>query len=347
LPTDYKKILIIRFSSLGDVILTTPLLKVLREKFPNTRIDFLTRVSYMEVLVNNSNIDNIIAVSDELPFSELKEIKNNLRKEKYDLVIDLHNNLRTFYLRNFLKLSGSRILIFRKYSIRKKLLVRFKLNLMKDLPSIIDRYILTLKKLFPVDEYLNKYLPEIFTDEKSKNNVDRILSKEGIGNDKELICIVPSSIHFTKTYPPELYEELIDHFDAAKYNFVLVGTGEAIYNIDVIKTGIERNVFNLYNKFNTIELAELMKRCSYVITGDTGPMHIAEAMNVPVIMMAGSSVREFGFYPQNKNAIVLEVNYLKCRPCSHIGRSECPLVHFKCMREITPAQIQLRMKIEK
>lgn len=345
MKANFRKILIIRFSSLGDIILTTPLLKILREKFPEAQIDYITKQNYSEVLINNPNIDSIIAVSNELPFPELKEIKKNIRKVKYDLVIDLHNNLRTFYLRNILRLSGSKILKFNKYSFRKKLLVWFKINLMKKLNPIINRYILTLKKLFPVNEYLNQHLPEIFIDNKSKNKVDNVLSAEYIDTNKQLICIVPSSKHFTKTYPPELYEELIDLFEPAKYNFILVGEGESIHNIDVIKTGIEKNIFNLYDKFNIVELAELMGRCAFVISGDTGPMHIAEAMNVPIIMMAGSSVREFGFYPQNKNAVVLEVNHLKCRPCTHIGRSECPLGHFKCMREITPGQIQLFMRI--
>ena len=89
-----------------------------------------------------------------------------------------------------------------------------------------------------------------------------------------------------------------------------------------------------------MEVYELMKRCSFVICGDTGPMHAAEAAGIPIVMLSGSSVREFGFYPQSKNAIILENNELNCRPCSHIGRSSCPKGHFKCMREINPIEIK-------
>lgn len=341
MPNDYNKILVVRFSSLGDIILTTPLLKVLRENFPDAQIDYLTKQTYIEVILNCHNIDSIIAVSNEIPFSELKELKNNLRKIKYDLIIDLHNNLRTIYLRNILRLSGSRILKFKKYSLRKMFLVWFKFNLMKNLPTVITRYILTLNKLIPVDKYLNKQPTEICIDEKSEAKVDKVLYEEGIENNKELVCIVPLSKHFTKTYPKELYIEFIGRLDRNKYNIILIGQGDENY-ADILKTG--KNVYNLFNKFNIPELAELMSRCSYVITGDTGPMHIAEAVNVPIIMLAGSSVKEFGFYPQNKNSHILEVNHLKCRPCSHIGRSECPLGHFKCMKEITPELIQLNMK---
>ncbi len=332
-----KKILIIRFSSLGDVILTTPLLHILKKKCSDCQIDYLTKQVYAEVLKNNPNVANIITSTNELPFSELKSLKKSLKD--YDVIIDLHNNLRTFYLKLF---SGKKKFTFKKYTFRKRLLVWFKINYLKNVPPVIDRYLLTIENLINVHHELGKQLPEIFIDENAKSKVDDLFKEFEIDTRKKLICIVPSSKHFTKTYPPDFYAELIDSYDSEKYNFLLIGTGNDIHSIDIIKAGTGENVYSLYERLTITELAELMKRCAVVITGDTGPMHIAEAAGIPIVMIAGSSVKEFGFYPQLKNADVHEIT-LPCRPCSHIGRNECPLGHFKCMREIKPAQIQLQM----
>jgi heptosyltransferase-2 len=334
-----KKILVIRLSSLGDVILTTPLLRKLKEIYPDSKIDFCTKQEYAELLSFNPNISNIIETENELTFSKLRVLKKKLRKEKYDFIIDAHNKLNTFYLR--LSLKGKK-LVFRKYSLRKFLLVKFKINLMKNLPSIAQRYINILIPLLRGVSEGRGVLPEIYTNEPAQQKVDKLLKELDING--KLICIVPASKHYTKTYPPEMYAELINNLTKKEFSFVLVGKGKDKANIDYIKSKTGNNVFDLCNMLNVLELSEFMKRCAVVISGDSGPMHIAESVGVPIIMLAGSSVREFGFYPQSQNAIVLENNELKCRPCTHIGRSECPLGHFKCMREITTEQILSAIK---
>ena len=341
---DYKKIFVIRFSSLGDVILTLPLIKVLKEKFPESEIDYLTKASYSDILKINPSISKFITVDDELDYMELKELRKKLANEKYDLVIDLHNNLRTFYLKFFLK-RHARIITFKKYSIRKFLLVKFKINLMKNLPPIYMRYIQTLQKIrgISLDTSRIELTQNIYTDSQSKQNLELILKENNIPANKRLICIVPGSKHFTKTYPTEYYAGLINKFDKEKYSVILVGKGKDKEIINSIKSQCDNNVYDFCNKLSLIELAELVKKCSLVIGGDTGPIHIAEAFNIPLLMIAGSSVREFGFYPQSERAIILENNNLKCRPCSHIGRDKCPKVHFKCMKEITDEMVLERL----
>lgn len=333
---DYKKILVIRFSSLGDVILTLPLIKVLKEKFPESEIDYLTKASYSDILKINPSISKFITVDDELDYKGLKELKKRLVKEDYDLVIDVHNNIRTFYLKLFLR-RHTRVLSFKKYSIRKFLLVDFKINLMKNLPPIYLRYIQSLKKIpgISLDTSKLELTQNIYTDPQSKQNLELLLKENKIPADKQLICIVPGSKHFTKTYPSVYYAELINKLDKTKYSIILAGKGNDKEIIDSIKTQCGNNVYDLCNKLSLLELAELVKKSSLVIGGDTGPIHIAEASNIPLLMIAGSSVMEFGFYPQSEKAIILENKNLKCRPCSHIGRDKCPKGHFKCMKEIT------------
>lgn len=340
---EYKRILVIRLSSLGDIILTTPALKALREKFPNAQINYLTKSAYADVIKLNPNLSKVIQVDNNLNFKGLRALKKELKSNSYDLVIDLHNNLRTFYLRLFF---GTKFLRFKKYSFRKFLLVKFKINRMKDLPPISQRYILTLGKIIGIENY-NSYKPEIFTDEDAKNRTEKILKEYVLHDKSNFICIVPGAKHFTKTYPAEYYIELINKFDSSKYSILLIGKSNDRTSIDKIKAGTGKNVYDLCDKFTIPELAELMKKCELVISGDTGPMHIAEAVGAPLIMIAGSSVREFGFYPQSDNSSVIENTGLKCRPCSHVGRESCPKGHFKCMKEILPEAIYYKITSNK
>jgi heptosyltransferase-2 len=187
--------------------------------------------------------------------------------------------------------------------------------------------------------YKENVSSEVFTNEQSKDSAERILNELKISKDSNLICIVPSTKHFTKTYPAEYYIKLINRFDKDTYSFLLAGKGKDRKNIGIIKKGNGSNVYDLCDKLNLLELTEVMKRCKLVISGDTGPMHIAEALGVPLVMIAGSSVKEFGFFPASDNSIIIENKELKCRPCSHIGRNSCPLGHFKCMREQTPEMV--------
>ena len=337
---DYKKILVIRLSSLGDVILTLPFIKVIKEIFPDSEINYITKASYSEIIKFTPLIKKLIIVDDELNFKGLKELRKKLSNEKYDLVIDLHNNLRTFYIKLFLR-GHARVISFKKFSIRKFLLVKFKINLMKDLPPIYVRYIQTLLKIPGISSDISRIglTQDLYTDSQSKQNLEKILNENNIPIDKQLICIIPGSKHFTKTYPAENYVELIRKFDKTKYSIILIGKGNDKVIIDSVKSKCDNNVYDFCNNLSLIELAELVKKCSIVIGGDTGPIHIAESLNIPLLMIVGSSVREFGFYTQSKGAIVLENKNLKCRPCSHVGRDKCPKGHFKCMKEITSEMV--------
>jgi len=333
-----KKILVIRFSSLGDIILTTPLIKLLKVSFPGSEIHYLTKKMYSGVLKYNPHIKTIVESENNTDFAELKKLKSGIQKGSYDLVIDAHNNLKTLYLKLFLK---SKKLTFKKYSFRKFLLVNFKINLMKNLQPITGRYCDIISSL--TAKKPNDLKPEIFTNSLSDQNKNKGL-QYNIHEDKKItIGIVPSSNHFTKTYPPGKYIELINSFDRNKYKFLLFGKGNDRKNIEVIASQTGSNVTNLCDILNINELAETMEKCSLIISGDTGPMHIAEAVNTPLVMLAGSSVKEFGFYPQTSNAVVMERDGLSCRPCSHIGRSRCPKGHFKCMNDLTPAAVSEKM----
>ncbi|MEO8513778.1 MAG: glycosyltransferase family 9 protein [Ignavibacteria bacterium] len=340
-----RRILIIRLSSLGDIILTTPLINLIQVTFPLARIDFCTKEQYAFIVRSNPAIHKVIKAKNELNYEALKDLRQLIKMSNYNLIIDAQNNIKSFYLR---MIQDAKILVFKKYSIKKFLLVNFKIDLMKDLPPISERYIEMVTEFASPEDLKKKILPEVFTDAVSERSIDKMLESLGLNKGNKLVCIPAVSKHFTKTYPAEFYAEIINKFPGESAAFFLTGTGTDSININIIKSLTKnRKVYDLCNNLDISDLISLLKRCSLVICGDTGPMHLAEALNIPLIMLAGSSVKEFGFYPQNGDAIILENNGLKCRPCSHIGRKKCPKGHFKCMKEITPEMVLGKVQLPK
>lgn len=329
-----RRILIIRLSSMGDIILTTPLIELASKTFPLARIDFCTKEKFSSLLRSNPKVHKVIKAKNNLDYQSLKDLRMLIKMSNYNLIIDAHNNPRSVYLRIF---QDAEVLKFNKHSFKKFLLVNFKINLLKNTLPVIERYKRIISKFASPEDLNTKFQPELYTNPVSERSIEKMLESLELANDTKLVCIPAVSGHVTKTYPAEYYAEIINCFPEENSAFFLTGRGADRENINKIKQLTQgKKVYDLCDQLEIEDLISLIKRCSMIICGDTGPMHIAEAFKIPIIMAAGSSVNEFGFYPQNENAVVLENNCLKCRPCSHYGRSKCPKGHFKCMKEITP-----------
>jgi len=309
-----KKILIIRLSSIGDILLTTPLIRTLRKQNTDAQIDFVIKGEFFELLKNNPHLSNLYRYSKKS--SERKELFKVLKSNDYDLAIDLQNNNRSDEITS--KLS-CRVVWFKKNHLKKFLLVNFKINLLKNYPSIPVRYA-QAAGLKLDDEGLEFYSDEIADDRLNMN--------------EKFIGLCPGAKHFTKRWPEKYFIELSKKLEAEGYRVVLFGGPEEIE----VCSNIERQLSNPLNLCNQslLKTAASMKMCKLVYTNDSGTMHLACAVNVPVIAFFGSTVKEFGFFPYKANSIELEVEKLHCRPCTHIGRKHCPLIHFKCMKEINP-----------
>lgn len=311
-----KKILIIRLSSLGDILLTTPFIRALKNFNPSLKIDFLLRSEYQDVLKFNPNLNELFFYTRN-DFENLNLIRK-LRENQYDLIVDLQNNFRSRGILS--KLKGEKIK-FDKKSVQKILLVKAKINLLKNSPPIPIRYAEVIEGL-----QLDNSGLELFTDKepssiiKSKNN---------------LVGICPGARHFTKRWPVEYYIQLSRFLIQNNFNVVLFG---GKIDREICKQ-IERevpDVLNLQNDDDILQTASDMKLCSAVVCNDSGLMHAASAVGVKVLTIFGSSVREFGFAPYNCKSLLIENNSLSCRPCSHIGRDSCPEKHFACMKDIKP-----------
>ncbi len=314
-----KKILLIRLSSLGDVILTTPLLRSLKKQYPRLIIDFCVREDFADVLRHNPNISNLILYRKD--DSTIRNIKTSIAGSGYDLIIDLQNNYRSKFILTGL---NTTILNFRKNIFLKLLLVKFKINLLTGKQGIPQRYAKVLHGFELDNDGLEIFSPDSV-------NAD-------IPDADNYIGICPGSLHFTKTWPYSYYIELGEVIKLHGYKLLVFGGKREMHLCKTIADAVPGTI-NLCNNDDLYKTIVNMKKCKAVITNDSGLMHVASALKLPVLAIFGSSVKEFGFTPYKTNYTIIENRSLKCRPCSHIGKSECPKKHFECMVHLSPTMV--------
>lgn len=318
---DTIKFLIIRFSSIGDIVLTTPVIRCLKEQVENAEVHYLTKPQFSSVLKNNPYIDKLHILKEDLN-STISDLKN----EDFNYIIDLHHNLRTLRIKQKLnKIAFS----FDKLNIKKWLIVNFKINKLPNI-HIVDRYLKTLE-LFDVNND-DKGL-DYFIDESEKVNIKEFPKKFHDG----YVALVIGAKHETKKLPENKLLELVGKI---KRPIILLGGNEDYENGEIL-TKDNSNIFNTCGQYSINQSASLIEQSDIVISHDTGLMHIASAYKKKTISIWGNTIPEFGMHPylpsnfKNKgNYWIFEVDGLGCRPCSKIGYKKCPKKHFKCMQNI-------------
>lgn len=312
-----NKILVIRLSSLGDILLTTPLVRSLKKR--GIQIDYLLREQYADTIRHNPNISSLWF------YNEKPELIGSLVSEGYSAVIDLQNNLRSRRITGKLNCPVYR---FKKHSLDKFLLVRFKINRLKDLPQIPERYALAAEDVlegFRLDaQGLEIFLPEGVT--------------TSLAADKDYVGLCPGARHTTKQWPEQYYIQLGRLLAEKGFTPVLFGGKSDIEICGRIAREVPGAV-DLSSDNQLFQTAADMRSCRAVVCNDSGLMHTACAAGVPVVSIFGSTVKEFGFAPYKNSGFVIENEGLACRPCTHIGREKCPLGHFKCMKEISVGMV--------
>lgn len=338
-----QKILIIRFSSLGDILLSTPLIRSLRQKYPQVQLDFLIRKEYVDLLKYHPALSNIIEFDVSGGFAALVELAKKISRTRYDFVLDIHNNLRSRFLCLGLMLySGFRSRVFRikKFLFIRFLLVKFKINLHRRLYRRVipvwEKYLRTARPLgiMPEDGKLEIYLPR-----QIEETVKKFLNT--LPENNWSVVMAPGARHFTKRWPEDYFSELIKQiFLKTGRRTILVGAKEDLPIIEKILQQLPEGIaVSTAGHFSVVETAVVIKNSWVMISNDSGLMHLGAALDIPLIAIFGSTVEELGFFPNNPRARVVENRGLYCRPCSHIGRRECPEKHFRCMREIKPETI--------
>ena len=320
-----KKILVIRFSSIGDIVLTTPVLRCLKTQLPDVEIHYATKKQYFSILEANPYISKIHVFEDK----KLPTLLQQLADEKFDLILDLHNNLRSFLIRSNLNIESRR---FNKINFQKWLMVNFKMN---KLPKkhIVDRYLDTTNELGIINDGkgLDHFIPE-----KDKIEMDSFPGKFQIG----YYVFVIGAKHFTKKLPIVRVIEICSQISKP---VVLIGGKEDAEVGEKIASTNPEKIINACGKYNINQSASIIAQSELVISNDTGMMHIAAALKKDIISIWGHTIPEFGMFPYYGNKLtledqrtknrILEVKGLSCRPCSKIGFDACPKGHFKCMVE--------------
>jgi heptosyltransferase-2 len=323
------KILIIRLSSIGDIILTTHLLRNLKKYFVNSEIYYITLNNYSALVESNPYCSKIIMYNKKWSKSGLRDFIAGLIKDyNFDLIIDLQGNSRSKEITT--KLSGQKYIIDKR-RLYKLCLVNLKKNIFHKISSIPEIYFDSIRELEIIDD--NKGL-EFWLPEENSSNI--YLHGKRIYNKKDIykIVIAPGAHFKTKRWLPEYFIETAEILKTRfKCEFLVIGGKDDLEICNFISLAI--NAVNYSGKNDIIQTARLIDKSDLLITNDTGVMHIAAARQTPVAVIFGSTVKDFGFTPFRCPNVVIEKD-LYCRPCSHIGRNFCPLWHFNCMSSVTP-----------
>lgn len=311
-----KKILLIRFSSIGDIVLTTPVIRALKQQ-SGCELHVLTKKQYAFIYENNPNIDRVHFFE-----KEISEIIENLKAENFDFVADLQKNLRSLKVKRML---GKPSATFPKLNKEKWLLVNLKINKLSEV-HIVDRYFQAVKSLGVKNDKLGL---DYFIPEKDEVDLKNFLP----GMNGKFVAFVTGGRHNTKIFPAEKISSVISKLNLP---VILLGGPEDVERGEaVLKNTTNNKVYNLCGKINLNQSASFIRQSSLVITNDTGLMHIAAAFIKPIISIWGNTVPQFGMYPYlpgNENlSFISEIKNLKCRPCSKLGFSKCPKHHFNCM----------------
>lgn len=330
-----KKVLILRLSSIGDILLTTPFIRQAGAAFPGAQIDFVVKKAFSELVRFNPNLNTVYEVKPEQGRKGLREIKQRLKEQGYDYVFDLHHNFRTKSLT-----SGLNKTVIHKDRFKRALLVYLKRNRYGEIIPIPDRYLQTGARAGVKDD--GKGL-ELFWPSSTETKTDALFAEMNIR--EQPIALAPGAAHATKRWPREYFTETIRDI-CSFYPGKIVLLGSASEREELQALALNSEVLNLAGKLSLLESASVLKRARLLVTNDSGLMHMASAVATPSIALFGSTVKEFGFFPYRSKSVVLEDNTLNCRPCSHIGRADCPKGHFKCMRNLTPNMVLRELKKE-
>lgn len=325
------KILIIRFSSIGDIVLTSPIIRCVKNQFPHAEIHYVTKIQFQDLVLHNPYINKVYTLEGDIQPLVLK-----LLQEKYDLVIDLHKNLRTNYIKSLLKQafnSQVKTISFNKLNIKKWMYTKLHLNLLPD-KSIVERYFEALK---PIGVKNDGQGLDFFIPSAQEVSKDDIPMSHMLG----FVACAIGGQHETKKMPLQKWKSLCT---SLQFPIILMGGKEDYAIAEEIKSIDPVKIYNACGKFSILESGHLIQKSRFVITHDTGLMHIAAAFKKPIISIWGNTVPALGMFPYYgfnniKSTLapqlhMIENNKLSCRPCSKIGYKACPKKHFKCMNDL-------------
>jgi heptosyltransferase-2 len=335
------KTLIIRFSSVGDIILSSPLIRALRRRFPEAEIDFLVKSQYADLVRGNPHLTRVLEFPSGGSFGQLRELRRRVRETGYDLIVDIHGNLRSRYI----AYGARRIARYRKHTLHRRALVHLKWNLFSETDrqtSVALRYLAPLAPFGVTDDGLGL---EVFPGEEDRARALTLLREAGLEGVTPLVAVAAGARHWNKRWPAERFAHAAALIAQKRGGAVLLlgaeDDGEVCRSVldHLSRIAPALRAANLAGRMSLRQAAALMDRCALVLTNDSGLMHLAAARKRPLVALFGPTVREFGFFPFGTESVVLEHAGLECRPCTTIGRADCPRSHFRCMLDTAPEAV--------
>jgi lipopolysaccharide heptosyltransferase II len=318
-------ILAVRFSSIGDVLLTTPLLRAIRRRYPDCGLTVLTKEAYAPLVNRNPHVTRVIGLSGDRP---LTSIAAELRANRYTHLLDLHDSLRSRALRILVPGAWSS---YPKHRLARAVLIHTKRNIYRDPRPVPERYFSAARDL---DVVPDGGPPELFSGRDAEDAVAAWLQRTDVPESVRMVALAPGAAHATKRWPLEHWRSLVQRL-ARECHVIVVGAVEdAPLGAELARVAPDR-VLNAAGQFGLQHTGVLLRRASAVVSGDTGVMHLASAVGTPVVALFGPTVQSFGFFPYTERARVVELP-LGCRPCTSKGGPRCPLGHHRCLRDIRP-----------
>ncbi|HEU5169836.1 MAG TPA: glycosyltransferase family 9 protein [Gemmatimonadales bacterium] len=320
-------ILVVRFGSIADILLATPLLRAIRQRYPHARLNVLTRRRHVPLLIDSPHLDEVIGIAPrESPFALVRR----LRHARYTYLLDLEGTTRSRMLR---LLVPGRWRTAPQYRLARELLVRTKRNLYPEDMPVAERFFDAARDL---EVEPDGGPPEFFIGPEAERNGAGWLERAQLGNGRPLVAFAPGASQATKRWPLEHWVSLVRRVCSTGADAVLVGGAPDGALATEIAARSSRRAVSAAGVLGLQATGAVLKRSAALVAGQTASMHIATAVGTPVVALAGPTVRAFGYYPYNApRSVVLERN-LPCRPCAPDGGPECPLRHHFCMVEITP-----------
>jgi len=322
-------ILLVRFSAIGDILLLTPLVRALRRRHPEARITVVTRATFAPLLAHNPHLTSLLEWDALTPLADLG---SRLKALEFSHRLDLHGSLRSHALRRYV---GGKWTTYPKHRVARTVLIHTKRDMYRDRRPVAERYFDAARELEVEPDGGSL---EIFLSRAELEGAQAFLTSRGLGSRRQLIAIAPGAAHFTKRWPPHHWIALVRRLVEAGNDVVTLGGPEDLGIAEAVAAAGEEHAASAAGAFDLSGTAALLKRARALVSGDTGVMHLATAVDTPVVALFGPTVEPFGFFPYHAKATVLQRD-LGCRPCSSHGGAACPLRHHRCMQDLQPRDV--------
>lgn len=330
-------ILIARLSSIGDIILTTPVIRSLRAAYPRAKISFLVKREFAHLVQYNPELNEVIVFDKSKGIKELFRVRKLIKKKRFDWLVDLHNNLRTNFLKHTVYFDD--VTTYRKQTYKRRMLVWFGKNNFDSPKPVFLKYFEAVEKRSLVYDQAGT---KVYYPESEREVVKQKLANDGLAG-KTYVVICPAASYSNKRWLPDRFAETADKIiERWGLSIIFLGGPADIELCESIIKQMKGPALNYAGQLSLLGSTVLLDIAEAAITNDSGLMHLAQSQKTPVIAIFGPTTQEMGFFPLKDGSTVVQES-VNCRPCTTKGMNYCPRKHFKCMKGVEVSHVTYAM----